>query len=181
MSQHNLDNADFLAQKTILIDLIHDINVKIKERDNLKKNRTNNPIEIIKIGNTINIKLEQIILVHDAFVQIYNKIAKTKKLKKKYTEEQLDDFANSVKILTTHVSECDAAVRHKTVTMTKQELCNLKMMDLDNDPDEPINDKDKVEAEEALNRWKLRDQQFDDQIRGIGEAVERIGLLIWII
>lgn len=173
-SEQNLENADFYAQKVLLLNLITSITSDIRERDKLKRDKKSHPMAYIKLSS----KLEsQICLAYDqldVLKNILSKIQASKRYRKKYSDNEIMDFNDTVKNLEDQISTCESSVRYKSAASSKRNKVDLDL----GSPTvnrEPLTAEEQSRAAESIRKWRERDEGFDRQLHEIGEAVDRIG------
>ncbi|EDO08448.1 putative integral membrane protein [Babesia bovis T2Bo] len=170
LGKHNLNNLDFNAQVALILDQHAAIVADMKERDQIKNDKSTHPIAHIKLTSRIEVRIQQIRSDLDILSQIYEKIISSRKYRKKYTDEELLKFEDTLQNLEEQCNIYDSGKLRRPTTVRRR--INL---DFSVPEGYSMNEEDKTKATESLQRWKDRDEGFDQQLQEIGEAVERIG------
>lgn len=168
-SRVNLENLDFNAQAAAVLDHFSAISADIKARDQLKRDKSPHPLAQIKLTTSIECHLQQAAADLEVLNVIYERITSSRRHRRKYSDEEINKFEETLTNLETQLSTYES-------TRYKRSLSAKKRANLDLSPNtEEVTPEDQALADESMQRWRKRDENFDEQLQEIGEAVERIG------
>ncbi|GBE58645.1 hypothetical protein BOVATA_001380 [Babesia ovata] len=167
----NLSNLDFNAQVQLILQHNAAITADIRERDQIKRDKSAHPLAQIKVTARIDARVEQVRIDLDILHNIYERITASRRHRKKYTDEELRQFEDTIQNLEEQCSTYDSN-KYRRVTTVKRRI----NMDFTAPTEsEPMTEQEQLKARESIQRWRTRDEHFDQQLQEIGEAVERIG------
>ncbi|CDR97335.1 hypothetical protein, conserved [Babesia bigemina] len=167
----NLSNLDFNAQVQLILQQNAAINADIRERDQIRHDKTAHPLAQIKLTARIDARVEQVRVDLDILHNIYERITSSRRHRKKYTDEELDNFEDTIQNLEEQCSTYDSSRYRRTTTVKRR----INMDFTPPSDSEPMTEEEQLKAMASIQRWRTRDEQFDQQLQEIGEAVERIG------
>ncbi|GFE53482.1 transmembrane protein [Babesia ovis] len=171
LGKQNLTNLDFNAQAALILNQHAAIVADMRERDQVKHDKTAHPIAHIKLTSRIEVRIQQVRSDLEILHVIYERITTSKKHRKKYTDEDIKNFEDTLHNLVEQCSMYDGG-KYRRQTTAKRRL-NVDFSAADG-PEE-VTEEERMRASESIQRWRKRDQDFDHQLLEIGEAVERIG------
>ncbi|KAK1933075.1 hypothetical protein X943_002073 [Babesia divergens] len=170
-SKVNLDNLDFQAQVSLVLDQLSAISADIRARDQLKRDKASHPLAQIKLTTSIEARLQQTRSDIDVLCAIYERITSSKRYRKKYTDEEISKLEDTLRNVETQYNAYNASRFKRPFGTTKR--LNVDLSSQANAL--PVTQEEQAIANESIQRWKQRDEHFDEQLQEIGEAVERIG------
>ncbi|KAK1445095.1 hypothetical protein BgAZ_110010 [Babesia gibsoni] len=177
----NLDNLDFSAQASLLLDHFAAITEYVRTRDKLKRDKGAHPLSQIKLTSKLTGRIQQARADLDVLANIYQKIVTTRRYRKRYTEEEIKNLEDTLHNLESQLSSYESsklgtpkgAKTRSNVTFNVPETqCTFSASFIQLFPVSP---EEEAIANENIKKWRQRDEHFDSQLEEIGEAVERIG------
>ncbi|GIX61314.1 uncharacterized protein BcabD6B2_07490 [Babesia caballi] len=184
-SKHNLNNLDFNAQVEHILSQHAAIAADIRERDNIRRDKTAHPLAQIKITARIDARIQQVREDMEVLNTIYDRIKSAKRHRKKHTEEELQKFEDTIRNLEEHCNTYDSNKYRRMKTVKRRVQLDLSAPEGEETRRWSASgghacaatEEDQLRASDSIKRWHTRDVHFDQQLQEIGEAVERIGEL----
>ncbi|ORM39993.1 uncharacterized protein BXIN_1404 [Babesia sp. Xinjiang] len=171
LGKKNLHNLDFNAQAALILDQYAAIVADMRECDQVKHDKSAHPIAHIKLTSRIEVRIQQVRSDLDILNTIYERIKASKRHRKKYTDEDLRKFEDTLRNLEEQCDMYDSG-RYKRSTTVRRRI-NLDLSAPEGSA--TVTEEEQMKAQESIHRWRQRDEEFDQQLQEIGEAVERIG------
>ncbi|BAM41753.1 fibrillarin [Theileria orientalis strain Shintoku] len=172
-AERNLENLDFDAQRNLVVNLITSMNEDVRERDKVKRDKSSHPLLHIKLSTRLESQLISAMNHMEVLKKINTKLQSNKKKKLKYTDGELMAFEDTINNLNENLLNLENAIRYRSSTVKKSKVdLNLKSVSFDK---EALTMEEQNYVAESIKRWNERDQDFDNQLKEIGEAVDRIG------
>lgn len=165
----NLDNLDFSAQASLLLDHFAAITEYVRTRDKLKRDKGAHPLSQIKLTSKLTGRIQQARADLDVLANIYQKIVTTRRYRKRYTEEEIKNLEDTLHNLESQLSSYESS------KLGTPKGAKTRSNVTFNVPETQLSPEEEAIANENIKKWRQRDEHFDSQLEEIGEAVERIG------
>ncbi|KAK2194933.1 hypothetical protein BdWA1_001613 [Babesia duncani] len=173
--KQNLETADFEAQKVLVLNILTDITSGIRERSRLKHEKAAHPLAHVRLATKLDSLSRSARTELDTLEDILSKINGSKRLKKQYTEADIQNFKSTLGNLQEQFTTCEATIRQTLIDSPRKQRVNLDLTEPQNL--KAATKEEELMATDSIRKWRQRDEEFDQQLQEIGEAVDRIGMV----
>ncbi|SBS89867.1 hypothetical protein, conserved in Apicomplexan species [Plasmodium malariae] len=165
-------NVDpFNDLKIHILNVLDETRKYIREKESIQNIHGNN-IEVIKRGNIIYNNIKNL---DTYFIKLEEILTKQLKQKYLFSKEELLDKSQSCDLLKKQIYECKKLSNFDHI----KETCAINFDDFKNKPQIDRKETSNIKHEEddliIINRWKKRDEKFNEEILKIGEVIDIIG------